>query len=272
MDVETPAETFTSVQAPSYGQPGATQDKAAEIAFFGQFAGSKEYDVLTESTYRRILDHFEKQVQPRAGEVFGDFGCGSAAIASRVKSRWPFLTVKGVDLTEPLITHNKEKFKGIDFTVDDIESTRFEPSSFDIIMYSGVLHHFRDVTRVFAEAFRLLKPGGRVFAYDPNHYHPVMWLYRSPDSPVCSRSGITTNERLLKSEELAHQLGTAGFRKIRIQPKSGIGYCYVDSRLMRWILPIYNFVDLLFEWSGFGRKWGAFLLTSARKPASKKTP
>jgi SAM-dependent methyltransferase len=52
----------------------------------------------------------------------------------------------------------------------------FPPSSFDVVLYRLVLHHLAyqgPLAPVFAEAARLLRPGGAMVAVEPGSWHPV---------------------------------------------------------------------------------------------------
>ncbi|GAC1436778.1 MAG: hypothetical protein NVSMB51_08970 [Solirubrobacteraceae bacterium] len=52
----------------------------------------------------------------------------------------------------------------------------FEPRSFDVVLYRLVLHHIAydgELEPVFAEAARLLRPGGTLVAVEPGLWHPV---------------------------------------------------------------------------------------------------
>lgn len=52
----------------------------------------------------------------------------------------------------------------------------FPPSSFDVVLYRLVLHHIAyqgPLEPCFAEAARLLKPGGAMVAIEPGLWHPV---------------------------------------------------------------------------------------------------
>jgi SAM-dependent methyltransferase len=154
------------------------------------------------------------------------------------------------------------------FLVGDITHTGFEPGSYDIVLYSGVLHHFptrEERRRVLAEGFRLLAPGGRLFAFDPNQHSPSMWLYRDPRSPLFSSEGKTENEVLLSRQQLSAELSEVGFDQISVRGLSGISFRYVKSANARVVLPLYNLYELCMQLSPFERWLGTFVISSAVK-------
>jgi len=118
---------------------------------------------------------------------------------------------------------------------------------------------------VLSEGYRLLAPGGRLFAYDPSVQSPSMWLYRDPRSPFFSEKGKTENEVLLHRTELASELAQAGFESVQIRGLGGISFRFVESRIAGVILPLYNLYEELLRRSPLENRLGTFLITVATK-------
>ena len=245
-------------------------DKQIESDFFDEFESKYgDYDVLGEMAYRRLLDRFENLVQPKKGERCADLGCGTGAFTRRLNCFQ--LSLTGVDISSKCVALANEKAAGETYKTGDLMNLEFESESTDIIVYSGVLHHItqRDERlRALAEGLRILKPGGRLFAYDPNKASPSMWLYRSPQSPLYSQEGKTENEVLLSRQDLMDELKSAGFANIGVQGLSGTTFRFVESKAARFILPLYNTYEVLMMLSPFERALGTFLISSASKPAA----
>ena len=117
--------------------------------------------------------------------------------------------------------------------------------------------------RVLAEGHRLLRPGGRLFAFDPSVQSPSMFLYRDPRSPLYSTKGKTENEVLLHRASLEGEVREAGFSEVQIRGIGGIAYRYVESKLAGIVLPLYNLYEELLRRSPFEDRFGTFLITVA---------
>lgn len=244
-------------------------DIEEEVRFFDEFQSEHgDYDVLTEATYARLLRAFADRIGPRAGQTCIDLGCGTGAFTRRLISFGLELT--GVDISPRNVARARELSKGERYVTGDLRRTGLPTGSADILMYSGVLHHVpEDQERLDAlrEGFRLLKPGGALFAYDPNAHSPSMFLFRDPRSPLYSSKGKTPNEVLLSRGQLTRHLGEAGFTDARVEGIGGITFQYVDSPIARLILPLYNLYEHVLRLPPFGRRFGTFLITTARKAA-----
>ncbi|MFA6088463.1 MAG: class I SAM-dependent methyltransferase [Candidatus Woesearchaeota archaeon] len=238
------------------------QNKKKEAIFFDKFS-NQDYDVFTKKGYVQIINQFRNQVKPKKGEILVDFGCGTGAFTKHLLSYG--VKIIGIDLSKGCINYAKKHVKGIKFETGDIEKTRFKDNSVDIIVFSGVLHHFDDFSKTIQEAYRILKKGGRIFAYDPNKKNPVMWLYRDKHSPIHSKTGRTDNERLLTKREIVKVLNRFGYEEIKVYGISKVTYSYVESKLGRiFLLPLYNAFESLFP-SFLSKKYGSFLISVAKK-------
>jgi hypothetical protein len=116
---------------------------------------------------------------------------------------------------------------------------------------------------ILREGHRILRPRGRLFAFDPSAHSPSMWLYRDPRSPLFSSQGKTENEVLLTRQGLRAELEEAGFSSVRVRGVSGISYRYVEGRFARLILPLYNLYEETVRLSPFEDRIGTFLLSFA---------
>ena len=242
-------------------------DIQKETEFFDRFAAEHgDYDVLGDGAYRRLTSLFERWIRPTSGERCIDLGCGTGAFTARLAGLG--LTLSGMDVSPTSIARARDSHDGITFLVGDITATGLPAGSFDIVLYSGVLHHFGTHDQRLAalgEGYRLLGPRGRLFAYDPSAHSPSMWLYRDPRSPLFSRKGKTDNEVLLRREVLAAELRAAGFTEVSVRGVSGMSFRFVESQRASLLLPLYNVYESLVRYSPFENRLGTFLLSVARK-------
>lgn len=245
----------------------ATQKFEREVEFFDRFAAEHgDYDVLSDEAYGRLTGLFAERVRPRAGERCIDLGCGTGAFTKHL-ARFA-LDRTGMDISPKSVERANQGSNGAKFIVGDITATGLPEGSFDIIVYSGVLHHFDASAarrKVLAEGFRLLAPGGRLFAFDPNQHSPSMWLYRDPRSPLFSDKGKTENEVLLSRKQLEEEIASAGFSDIDVRGASGITFRYVESGAARLVLPLYNIYERAIRLSPFESRLGTFVVSSAVK-------
>lgn len=244
-----------------------SQNKEREIAFFDGHGASKAYDVFTPDTNERIIDIVARLGRFAPGARIADLGCGSGVFTGLMHRRG--FDCVGVDLSPKLIRIARQAHPGIDFQEGDIERLPFPDNSFDGVLLAGVLHHLPELSKCAAEIKRILKPGARFVAFDPNRMNPAMYLYRDRSSPLYSSVGVTENERPVIARHLTDAFSAAGFAT-GTEFHSGMKYRYLASGALRWLLPAYNLVDSLLFTPAFMARWRSFVFTWGEKP--KETP
>lgn len=199
-----------------------------------------------------------------AGLRILDVGCGtgrSRQIYEDRSSRYA-----GLDLSLASLRLARARFPGSGWLQADACRLPFGAASFDVVAFSSVLHHLADRRAALAEASRVLRPGGWVFAFDPNLLHPAMLLFRHPGSPLYRAAGVSPDERPLLPAALRRDFHQAGFAAIGQRGQSDIPYRAVAPRGLDALLPLYNRADWLWEKVGLGRWFGTFVVTWARQP------
>src|SRR5262249_22283679 len=127
--------------------------------------------------------------------------------------------VIGVDMTKEMVTTartNAEKngFQNVEFRLGEIEVLPVAEGTIDVIISNCVINLSPEKERVFREAFRVLKPGGRLAVADVVATAPLPpevkddWAAYTGCMAGASQIG-----------DLERMLGSAGFESIKIAPK-----------------------------------------------------
>jgi len=156
----------------------------------------------------------------KVGETVLDLGSGGGfdcfLAARKVGSTG---NVIGVDMTPAMIEKakanaQKGNYTNVEFRLGEIESLPVEDNSIDVIISNCVINLSTNKEKVFEEAARVLKPGGRLAVSDIVATEPLPdWIKEDTELYSGCISGA------LSVNELQTLLKDAGFEKIQIDIK-----------------------------------------------------
>lgn len=156
----------------------------------------------------------------KSGETVLDLGCGAGFDTFlAAPAVGPTGRVIGVDMTPEMISKARKNqanagVANIEFRLGEIESLPVADVTVDVIISNCVINLSPDKPRVFREAFRVLKPGGRLAIADIVGIAPI------PDELRQDRelyTGCVAGASLV--DDLKAMLTDAGFTNIRIVRK-----------------------------------------------------
>lgn len=156
------------------------------------------------------------------GETVVDLGSGAGFdcfLASPLVGRTG--RVIGVDMTPEMLDRARENaskggYDNVEFRLGEIENLPMADNSADIIISNCVINLSPDKERVFSEAFRVLKPGGRLMVSD---------IVLTSELPADIRGSIQAYigcvaGAVLKDAYLGAMV-EAGFRDVAVQKETG---------------------------------------------------
>jgi SAM-dependent methyltransferase len=131
--------------------------------------------------------------------------------------------VIGVDMTPEMVTKARDNARrvnaaNVDFRLGEIEHLPVLDASIDAILSNCVINLSPDKAAVFREAFRVLKPGGRLAISDVVATSPM------PSDVAKSREAYTgCVAGAATTDDLAKLLTEAGFEDVAIRVRPGSG-------------------------------------------------
>src|SRR6266849_9162510 len=155
----------------------------------------------------------------RAGEVVLDLGSGGGIdVLLSAKRVGPTGTAYGLDMTDEMLALARENQKkvgvgNVEFLKGAIENIPLPENTVDVIISNCVINLSGDKDRVLAQAFRVLKPGGRLAVSDVVLRGEVpAEIRRSMELWVGCIAGA------LEETEYVEKLDAAGFDSIEVEP------------------------------------------------------
>lgn len=157
----------------------------------------------------------------KEGDIVLDLGSGAGFDAFLAAQRIGKLgRVIGVDMTSEMIEKaranaQKGNYKNVEFRLGEIEKLPIEDNSVDVIISNCVINLSPEKQKVFQEAFRVLKPGGRLMVSD---------LVLVKDLPEMIKESIEAYVGCLagavKKDEYLEFIRMAGFVDVKVVSQS----------------------------------------------------
>ncbi|WP_455210608.1 arsenite methyltransferase [Kaarinaea lacus] len=127
--------------------------------------------------------------------------------------------VIGIDMTPDMLSKAranaaKGQYRNVEFRLGEIENLPIADNTADVIISNCVINLSPNKARVFQEAFRILKPGGRLAISDVVATVELPEAMRNDAGLI---AGCMGNASLV--EDLERIIREAGFMDVRIQPK-----------------------------------------------------
>ncbi len=159
----------------------------------------------------------------KPGEVVIDLGAGAGLDAFLAANKVGKLgKVIGVDMTPDMIERarenaRKEKYNNVDFRLGEIENLPVADNTADVIISNCVINLSPEKPQVFREAYRTLKPGGRLMVSD------LVLLKELPDSVKKSASAYVScvGGAALKDDYLK-AIKRAGFKEVKVVEENAL--------------------------------------------------
>ncbi|HVY16988.1 MAG TPA: arsenite methyltransferase [Rhodopila sp.] len=156
----------------------------------------------------------------RPGETVIDLGSGAGfdcLLAARQVG--PDGRVIGVDMTHEMLKRARDNAarigaENVEFRLGDIEHLPVADNTADVILSNCVINLVPDKAQVFREAFRVLKPGGRLAISDVVNIHELTAELARDQALVC---GCIAGAA--PAQSIRGWLEAAGFRDVRIEVK-----------------------------------------------------
>ena len=202
-----------------------------------------KYDVMNDAMsggmHRLWKDRFVRRVKPQPGEAILDMAGGTGDIAFRMAERGAEVTV--ADINQEMLDVGLERAvkRGLDTLVwsrQNAEQLAYPDRTFDAYTIAFGIRNVTHIDKALAEAFRVLKFGGRFFClefsttewpgfkevYDTYSHKLVPLIGRAIAHDEASyRYLIESIRRFPSMPEFERMIRDAGFERTKVEPILG---------------------------------------------------
>jgi demethylmenaquinone methyltransferase/2-methoxy-6-polyprenyl-1,4-benzoquinol methylase len=203
---------------------------------------ASKYDVMNDAMslgiHRLWKDAMMDWLAPRDGQRLLDVAGGTGDISFRFLKRAPNAHATVFDMTQSMLDEGRLRPEAIaradhlDWVCGDAMALPFADNSFDVYTISFGIRNVTRIADALAEAFRVLKPGGRLMVLEFSRIPSpgLQWLYDRYSFNIIPPMGkVIANDRdsyqyLVESirkfppqEQFAQMICDAGFEQVKFR-------------------------------------------------------
>lgn len=201
---------------------------------------------VLSANYSLIADEVLSLVGSKQGIAI-DIGCGLGDLTIEIASRFPDMQVIGVDISKTAIdaAAKKAKSRNVNFQAHDVHTLPFEDNSIDLIVSHGTLHHFKDISKIFTELYRVLKPNSLAYLVDLRRDAPTDIVKEIADNLPAAQSkgfinsilasyvpdelrnilkGLTIGDFEVLEQKFSREAVIKNKEKLRLSPMRNVSY------------------------------------------------
>ena len=148
-------------------------------AYFDELAGKFGREYLPGRSWKGLAEMLLALVPPL---VIADLGAGEGTLSQLLARRAE--RVIAVDNSDRMVEYGSALARehgvaNLEYRMGDLEVLPVDTASVDVALFSQSLHHAQHPQRAVAEAYRILKPGGRILLLDlvRHHFEEARELY-----------------------------------------------------------------------------------------------
>lgn len=129
-------------------------------------------DVMSGGIHRIWKDAMMDWLAPRSGQRLLDVAGGTGDVAFRFLNRAGAAEAVVLDMTESMLVEGRKRAEAealtdkLDWIVGDAMALPFEDNSFDVYTISFGIRNVTRVSDALSEAYRVLRPGGRLMVLE----------------------------------------------------------------------------------------------------------
>ncbi len=193
-------------------------------------------DLMSAGVHRIWKDAMMDWLAPRAGQRLLDVAGGTGDIAFRFLHRAPGASAVVLDMTESMLVEGRRRAETehldarLDWVAGDAMALPFPDASFDAYTISFGIRNVTRIGDALAEAFRVLRPGGRLmvleftqlpvpalqWAYDRYSFNVIPWMGQVVAGDRDSYQYLVESIRRFPDQEtFAAMIREAGFEQVK---------------------------------------------------------
>jgi len=147
----------------------------------------------------------------------------------------------GIDISKEMLEKAKERTKKVKFLLGRAEELEFTENFFELVFSVNVIHHITGRREYFREAYRVLKPRGKICTVTDSE-----WILRNrqPLTVYFPETLEVDLKRYPKIEELKQIITQVGFKAIR---EKMVEYPYLLEDIQAYKNKVFSSLNLISE-------------------------